>query len=159
MAKFGNWSDIDRIKKLGDYVSDRSHILSLRTTKMPVQKAKAILAIGATRIADVLDVDLEMATRRAIAYHVPKKSIADLGDEVLLRELSRDDDKYRVIFGIRCVLSLPKSRVSALLKRYVNRDAHRYYNSIHWLDLGASIPQALARIVAQRELQRYDEYI
>ena len=45
-------------------------------------------------------------------------------------------------------------RVTALLKEYVGREGHRYYNVIHWLDLGASVSQRDARNVVRRLADR-----
>lgn len=152
LARFGAWSDIDRIKKLGEYPTDRVGIFSINVPKLPAQKAQAILSIGRKRIADTLELDLDFSILRALAKQLPKKVIVDLSDEILMREMNREDDEYRIIFALRCVQSLPKSRIGSLLDMYVDSNSHRFYNSVHWLDLGASLPQRLARSTAERKL-------
>nr|WP_323777237.1 hypothetical protein [Amylibacter sp.] len=155
LARFGNWSDIERIKKLEDYPFGRGGLLSINVTKLPTQKARAILTIGKMRIADILELDLDVQILRSLAKQLPKSMIAKLSDEILLREMNRKDGEYRIIFALRCVQSLSKSRVSSLLDAYVDSNSHRYYNSVHWLDLGASLPQRLVKTIVERKLAQH----
>lgn len=153
LARFGDWSDIERIRKLGDYPIGRpTGLLEFYQTKLPSQKAATILTLGKGRVADLLALDLDSEIRMSLAKQLPRKVFIDLRDEVLLRELGRKDDEYRVVFALRCVLALPKSRVTRLLDRYVDRAEHRFYNSVHWLDLGASLPIPLVKNIAERAL-------
>ena len=154
LARFGDWSDIERVKKLGDYPTGRKGLLDFYRTKLPAQKAATILALGAGRVADMLALDLDRAIRISLAKQLPKKVFVDLRDEVLLRELERSEDEYRAVFALRCVLALPKSRVTRLLDRYVDSAEHRFYNSVHWLDLGAALPSRLIKNIAERALSR-----
>lgn len=155
LARFGDWSDIERVKKLGDYPSDRSGLLSINVTKLPAQKARAILAFGKMRVADTLELDLESSIKRSLAKQLPKSVFGELSDDILMRELNREDDEYRIIIALRCVQSLSKSRVTSLLNLYVSSESHRYYNSIHWLDLGASLPLRLVKTIVERELSHH----
>lgn len=155
LARFGDWSDIERVKKLGDYPSDRGGLLSINVTKLPTQKAHAILAFGKMRVADTLELDLDSSIRKSLAKQIPKSVFGKLSDDILLRELNREDDEYRIIIALRCVQSLSKTRVTALLDLYLSSKSHRYYNSIHWLDLGASLPLRLAKTIAERELSEH----
>lgn len=154
LARFGEWSDIELVKKLGDYPTRRRPrgLLDFLETKAPEQKATAILALGKDRIADMLTLELDGAVRISIAKQLSKKLIGELSDEVLLRELNRADDKYRIVFAIKCVSALQKSRTARILDGYVDSSERRFYNSIHWLDLGASLPSKLAKDIAERAL-------
>lgn len=152
LARYGDWSDIELVKKLGDYSIDRSGLLGIYKTKLPDQKAAAILALGRARIADMLALDLDSSIRISLIKQIPKKDMAGMSDELLLRELVRKDDAYRIVFALRCVQALSKARVTSLLDRYVDSDEHSFYNSIHWLDLGASLPRRLAKTIAERAL-------
>ena len=98
---------------------------------------------------------MDQNIRRSLAKQLPKRAIVDLSDKILIRELNHNDDEYRVIMSLRCVHSLSKKRVTSLLEQYVNTNNHRYYNSVHWLDLGASLPQRLAITIADRQLALY----
>lgn len=154
LSKFGDWQDIGRVLNLGDYPSDRTGLLSISRTKLPQQKAEAIYALGKLRIADMLDLDLDNQIRSKLLAVLPQKVFKELSDEILLRELERSHDECRIVFALRCVQSLTKSRIKSLLEKYVDSDEHRFYNSVHWLDLGAALPSAMAKSVAERELSR-----
>ncbi|PHQ72369.1 MAG: hypothetical protein COB93_00365 [Sneathiella sp.] len=155
LARFGDWSDIERIKNLGDNQSKRVSLLSIAKSSFPEEKANAILALSKNRVADMFALELDGTIRKCLVKVLSKKAIANLSDEVLLKELSREGDEYRIIVAIRCVQSLPKKRINSLLNQYVDSDAQRYYNSVHWLDLGASIPQRLVKTIAERKLARH----
>ncbi|WP_245818905.1 hypothetical protein [Marivita hallyeonensis] len=154
LSRFGNWQDIERVLNLGDYPSDRTGLLSISRTKLPRQKADAIYALGKMRIADMLDLDLDDQIRKNLLTVLPQKVFKELSDDILLRELERSHDECRIVFALRCVQSLSKSRIKTLLEKYVDSDEHRFYNSVHWLDLGAALPSATAKSVAERELSR-----
>lgn len=92
--------------------------------------------------------------RHSVLKLISRKSIVELTDDLLLRELSHDDERSRMIIALRCVQSLPKARIKSLLLKYVDGDNRRFYNCIHWLDLGASFPGRVAKQIAGRELAR-----
>lgn len=50
--------------------------------------------------------------------------------------------------------SIDSSLLTDLLDNYYSGDTHRYYNVIHWLDLGVSIPRDRARFAAKIVLVR-----
>ncbi|MEO0369491.1 MAG: hypothetical protein AAF197_12040, partial [Pseudomonadota bacterium] len=151
-ARFGDWSDIERIKGLGEYPFDRTSMVGVDTTRLQQQKASAILVLGKNRTADMLALDLDDAVRKSLAKLLTKKAIANLSDEILMRELNRKDDGYRAIFALRCAQSLSKARILALLNLYISSEHYRYYNSVHWLDLGSSMPHRLVNMIVQRKL-------
>lgn len=154
LGRFGDWSDIARINSLADDQSRPANLLSLATTLLPEERALVILKLGKQRLADLLDCDLQYSIRVAVLKLMPRKSLVELTDDLLLRELGQKNDQSRIIFALRCVQSLPKTRIKGLLQKYVDGDQYRFYNSIHWLDLGASFPSSAAKQIAKRELAR-----
>lgn len=153
LSRFGDFSDIERIMKLSKNISSHASLISMNTIQFPLETAKAVLALGKHCSADMLALELESEVRKNLVKLIPKRVIVDLTDEVLTRELNRGDDEYRRIISLRCVNSLSKKRVTLLLDQYVNNNGHRYYNSVHWLDLGASLNQRYANTIAQRALR------
>jgi hypothetical protein len=151
-SRFGGWSDIELVKKLGFGSDEKRSWLSLLSVNLPDQRAATIISLGKDRTADMLALELDSAVRASLAKQLPKRLLGGLRDEVLLRELDREGDGYRAVFALRCVQALPKSRIKSLLDRYIDSDEHRYYNSVHWLDLGAALPTAVAQSVAKRAL-------
>ncbi|ADU14088.1 DUF4062 domain-containing protein [Asticcacaulis excentricus] len=152
LGKFGQWSDVPRISALGDGNQAPSGILITRMPSMPENKAAAIVAVGKERVSDVLKLTVDPSIRRAIARVLPLVVISRLNDDILLQQFNNEDDRYRVIFALKCVLALSKLRLKALLDRYLTVEDKRYYNSVHWLDLGRSFPTDLARTIARRHL-------
>lgn len=130
-------------------------LLSIHRTSLPQQKASAIFALGKNRTADMLALDLDDSIRKSLAKLLPKKAVVELSDEILMRELNRNEDGYRIVFALRCAQSLSKSRITAVLNRYVDSEDHRYYNCIHWLDLGASLPQPLVKTIVEKMLSQH----
>ncbi len=151
-ARYGEWSDLGRVIRLGDIRPDRTNLWANFSSQMPKEKASAIMAIGKNRIADLLSFEMDNSIKRSLLTQLPSKAIAELSNETLIAQLNRDDDECRALLAIRCVLSLSKQRVATLLEQYVDREGSRFYNSVHWLDLGASMPFKLARKIAEHQL-------
>jgi hypothetical protein len=154
LGRFGDWSDIARINSLADEQSISASLLSFTTTELVDERASVILKLGKLRLADLLDCDLQYSIRNAMLGLISQKSLNDLTNDLLLRELSNKTEQSRIIFALRCVQSLPKARIKNLLDYYLDGDQQRYYNSIHWLDLGASFPSKKAKQIAKCELAR-----
>lgn len=154
LAKFGDWTDIARIERLGSNLGGRRGLLEFSYPTFSNEKAASIYEIGKNRIADLLEVDLSPAIRKSLVKIFPKSVFVNLSNEALISELDRKDDEYRIMFSLRCSESLPKERLEVILDQYIERDIQRYYNSIHWLDLGACFPKKLTIAIAHREMAR-----
>lgn len=113
----------------------------------------ALHAIGKSRLVDLLNCDLTISVRRHLLRKISKREIAALNDEVIIMQLNNEDDQSRKIFAVRCVQALSRPRISKLLRKYIDGDPQRYYNSVHWLDLGESMPRQTARNVAKFQLE------
>ena len=74
-------------------------------------------------------------------------------DETVLKLLNDDDERVRKTAALRCIDTFPKSRLRKLLDVYIDQDEFRYYNVIHWLDLGVTMPGQFVRKIVQRELE------
>lgn len=154
LGKFGDWSDLARIKDMNDFRPATLNLLSIAFPKSIPQKATAIISIGKDRIADLLAEDMELMLRREILKRLKQRNFLTMTEEVLLQLLNHDDEECRAITALKCVQFLPKARISTLLKAYIDQDGYRFYNSIHWLDLGASMARDTAKSVASKELAR-----
>ncbi len=155
LGKFGAWSDVQAIRSLQDYQGGTQTILGIGSQAYIAKKASAILAISKNRLADLLALDMESSLRIEIAKQLAKKVIAGFTDDALLSELRRSDDRYRVVFALRCADALSKSKLSALLAKYFDDGEHRFYNSIHWLDMAVSLPAAEARNIVDAALAKH----
>jgi hypothetical protein len=62
---------------------------------------------------------------------------------------NHESDGVRKSAALLAVRSLPAKRIKTILREYVGSENYRYYNVIHWLDLGASMRRDDARRVAR----------
>jgi hypothetical protein len=154
IARFGEWQDVERILELGQKNLDNRNALAIPTIYFAQERAAALLSVGKNRVVDLLNLQLDARIRVCLLKQIPKTTLVSFSNEVLLRELAHDNTDCRAIVALRCVQALPKSRVSDLLESYIDHDNYRFYNSIHWLDLGASLPRKLCKEVASRELAK-----
>lgn len=154
LGRYGEWKDLDRIVGLKEFPISNIGLLSIYRSGFGPEKADALLKISKDRIADLLAADIDFALRKEILFSLTSKTISDLSDEVLISELNRDGDACRIVLSLKCCLHFSKTRVTRLLDKYESQDGHRFYNCIHWLDMGASISSKTTKAVARRELAR-----
>ncbi|MCD1627867.1 DUF4062 domain-containing protein [Seohaeicola saemankumensis] len=152
LGRFGDWSDLRRIDGLGEFTSSRVNSLLFPTPPALPQKASAMISIARNRIADLLETDFSVLLRREVLKQLDRKELTSLSDEMILIALSHDDDESRAILALKCCEHLSKKRLKDLLARYTGHDKHRYYNTIHWLDMGVSMSRDTAQSVARQEL-------
>ncbi|KQO74942.1 hypothetical protein ASF29_13605 [Rhizobium sp. Leaf262] len=150
LSQCGNWSDVELIKELGQN-SRKSSLLSFSTISIPQERAEAILALGRNRIADIFALDVDNVVKVWIAKLLPKKVVEQLSDEVIIKELQQPHGDYRVMFALKCLASLKKSRFDNILTGYLDGE-RRFYNAIHWLDLGVSYPSSEVKKIATRQM-------
>jgi hypothetical protein len=157
LAHFGDWSDRDRIisftKKYSG--SAASLLSSFNGNSEPI--AAALYAVGKSRLVDLLNLAIPSDVRRHLIKAMSRKDINALSDDIVLMELNNEDDQFRKSFALKCVQAFSRSSIRKLLRKYADGDSQRYYNSIHWLDLGVSLPQKLARKVANFQLDDQHE--
>ncbi len=154
LGKFGDWSDVVRIERLVSPSGRGLGLLNLPYRSFADEKAAAIFELGKSRIADLLSADMSLSVKKSLTKIFPKSVFTSLSNDAIINELDRKDDEYRIIFSLRCVECLQKERIEAILENYIERDSQRYYNSVHWLDLGASFPKRQASAIINRELVR-----
>ena len=154
LGRFGDWSDINRILSIGNPSSGRSSLLSFAHNKHDDAVASALYALGKSCLIDLLDLKADTGVRSSLIKKFSQKDISSLSDDILIDQMNSTDDQFRKGLALKCALSLTQARIRKLLDRYTTRNGQRYYNSIHWLDLGASMPSRIAKMVAIFELAR-----
>lgn len=152
MGRHGDWQDISL----------------LVSANAPLARVDAVGGHGGGRgsfEAEVAKVILRMSRGRddwesvllEIPAHISKSVIRLCGDSrflrmsrsVLIRLLDHESEDVRKAVAVRAVRTFSTKRVRALLKEYLDRE-NRYYNVIHWLDLGGSMPRREAQMVVRR---------
>ena len=152
LARYGDWSDKDRIIAFSKKSSGSIVSLLFDGGHNNHSTAKTLYGIAKSRLLDILESDLTIGLRRRLLLILTKKDIRGFDDDVIIKELNNEDDQSRKIFALRCVQALSRSQISKLLSKYVDGDARRFYNSVHWLDLADSMPRQKAQLVAKFQL-------
>ncbi|GGF43540.1 protein of unknown function [Mameliella alba] len=153
LGSFGDWSDFGRITSLSGYPLTNAGILSVYKSGFEKERASALLGISRKQIADLLSENIEHSIRKEILLALTSTHLTEMSDEILLSELNREGDTCRIILALQCCIHLPKRRISKLMDRHVSRDGHRFYNTVHCLDIGASLPGKVAKSLARKNLR------
>jgi len=93
------------------------------------------------------------APGRLLSYLIIEASdqaFRGLADSTITTLLRSEDDSVRRAAALKCVRALPKKRVARILDSYTSGGRYRYYNVVHWLDLGVSAPDDRARAAAEK---------
>ncbi len=154
LKKYGSWDDIGRISKIAEKpLSRKSTLLYIDTDQSHYAlAAQAIVSLGTKQMADLLALGLSNGLLIQVLLVLPQKSFALLDDEVLLTLFHSKNDRCRQVAALKTNLSVSKKRIATLLNKYVNTNEYRYYNVIHWLDFGTSMPTKLVRTAASELL-------
>jgi hypothetical protein len=155
LRKFGEWEDVPLIiaeVQRPDYV--RSTILGSRASDRRFRTAaRAVYAMGRNRLSELLMIPGSGELISQLVLVAADENFRALDDEAINKLLLSEHDTVRKAAGLKCVRALPKKRLIKILNDYDSPDAYRYYNVIHWLDMGASAPSTLARKAAGKAIE------
>jgi hypothetical protein len=87
-----------------------------------------------------------------IIIELPIRAFRALTDGEIAEHLHSQSIQVRKATALKCIRTLPRRRVSALLASYLSSPESRYYNVIHWLDLGVSAPADRVVPAAERAI-------
>ena len=152
-ARFGTWEDVERILKLKAKAETQTTLLGGAQVRKDKGIGKALYASGKMRMVDLLDKIHSNEALSAVIEVSSRKVFAGLSDDILLKLMNSENDDVRKAAALKCLEVLSKTRVRKLFSRYMKGEEYRYYNVIHWLDLGASMPKSYVQKIVQRELQ------
>ena len=153
LMRFGSWEDVERILKLKEQVHSGYKLLGTNQMRHDKLVGRALFRVGGTRMVDLLSRIESHTIKAGVIGACTQIGILGLGDNVVLKLMNDDDDQVRKMMVLRCLESFPKTRLGKLLDVYVNRDEYRYYNVIHWLDLGVTMPKQFVRKIVRSELK------
>ena len=148
LRKHGRWEDISLLANAD--VSYFGGSLQGGYEDFRDQVAKAILAIGRGHsISRLFVLDMPVIILKKTIELCAESRFSKISDEVLLGLLDHESEDVRKAASIKAVRAFSTRRIKLILNAYIGRDKYRYYNVIHWLDLGASMPRDEARKVAR----------
>jgi hypothetical protein len=156
LGRFGDWSDANRIisfyRRLGNTLS----LLGDVSRDKKIRIASSLHAVGRGRLADLLDLPIDPALRPSVLCAFTKSEVVRLSDEVLIGELNSDYEDTRKVIALLIARDCPAKRVKAIIEKYTGGERY-FYNALHWLDLGASMPRNCVRKVTHFELAKLNQ--
>lgn len=155
LAKFGQWEDIPLVIasiKQPELDSKYTSILSRAENHKFEEAARTLYAIGRQRLNDLLVTAMPSALLIRIIPLISDKAFLGLSDAVVDSLMRSDNDGVRKLASLKYVLSFPRRKVKQYLDEYMAADQY-YYNVIHWLDFGLSVPRERMLRAARRTLK------
>lgn len=144
LRQHGEWQDIPLIIASVERPDYSVLLFSYPFNSKYRSAARAIYAIGKRRLPELLKLPMPSSLRAHLIVEASHKAFGALSDEQVKTLLLLADDAVRKAAAVKVVRAFPKKRLRRLLDEYISREEERYYNVIHWLDLGASAPQDIA---------------
>lgn len=152
-SRFGGWDDIERVMALKDNAGVSTTLITAGVANRDGAKARTIVKIANGRIVDLLERMQSHILLSGVIKAIGVKAFSRLSDDKVLLLLNAENEDVRKLTALRCLATLRKARIAKLLQRYIQEEEYRYYNVIHWLDLGTSMPKAYSLKIARTELR------
>ncbi len=154
LAKHGELKDVPLIVgHLSNPDIDASSIFDdLRDDKYRLAAA-SILKIGRGKLDQLLPLCGKQKLLKFVILQASKAEFLNLTDLDVSILFNCEYDDVRKAACLKSIVTLPKSRLEILLATYLAGERNRYYNVIHWLDLGVSFSRRQAEFMAKAEMR------
>ena len=126
LARFGDWSDKDRILSFVNKSEEGYSFLSIRNKVVAKAIASSLYAVGKERINDLLSIVIDSNIKRVLVNELAQRDIRLADEGQFIRLLSDPDEGVRRIVALKCSQSLNKSRVKRLLNSYLQLNEQRF---------------------------------
>ena len=111
--------------------------------------AKAALSISSRHpVSELFSLELPAVILKKTLELCAESRFSAISNDALFGLLNHKSPDVRKAASIKAVQALSREQVKTILHQYVSGDKYRYYNVIHWLDLGASMSRDEALKVA-----------
>lgn len=156
LKRFGEWEDIQLIINLFNLtVAGRAgSLLAIPDDSNYKDAAKVIYKLGQTRLDEVLSLKAPNQLISYIVIEATDNIFSKLSNTTINSLLLSDDEVVRRNVAVKCIRSLSKKRLTNILFEYISGDNMRYYNVIHWLDFGVSVPRNRTLVAADKVLKK-----
>lgn len=150
LGRHGEWNDIPILAKAKGPIVGGTLLAISDDDEFQVEVARAITSISKKQSAsDLLSLEMPAAILKKTIELCPESRFAKISRDALLALFNHESEGVRKAAAVLAVLALPAKRIKSILHEYVGRNKSRYYNVIHWLDLGVSMSRDDARKVAR----------
>lgn len=147
MGRFGGWSDIEALANLDPELVSKNTLAILRNPRFLSTKAKTIYKLGRKDPARLMQLNMPPIVKNRVLQNFSDATFVKLKDQSLIELFNDPSDQIRKTVSLLAVRSLTNKRIKALLDAYLSSDSGHYYNVIHWLDLGVSMPRAESKAI------------
>ena len=148
LAEHGKWADIPLLAKANLLESGESWVASADTENLQMEAAKAVLSMSRKHdISELFSLEMPVIILEKTIRLCPESRFSSISDSALLELLDHESADIRKAASMKVVQTFSADRIRSTLYSYINRDKSYYYNVIHWLDLGSSMPIDKARRV------------
>lgn len=154
LRRFGEWEDIPLIIDSVKRPESEHTLLSASNESKYRAAARAINALGRTRLHEVLAMSVPSRLLSQIIIEISDKAFRNLSDVSINLLFQSEDDTVRKSAVLKCIRALTRGHIAKLLADYVSGGQFRYYNVVHWLDFGASTPRGRALLAAEKVLNK-----
>ena len=150
LGKYGEWTDILLLANVEGAIPDGSRDPLTRDEDFRREVAKAVLNVSREHsISELFSLELPAVILKKTLELCAESRFSAISNDALFGLLNHKSPDVRKAASIKAVLAFPVARIKSILREYVCGDKYRYYNVIHWLDLGASMPRDEALKVAR----------
>jgi hypothetical protein len=154
LGRYGEWQDVPLIVSLVGRYARGASLLFGGDGKKHRLAARVLHRIGKGRTGELLGIEMPAELLALVICGLSDKEFKTLSDEQIGGLLLSEFDRVRKITALKCVRSFPKKRLIKTLQDYIAGEKHRYYNVVHWLDLGGSATKEIAVRSAAKVLAR-----
>jgi hypothetical protein len=147
LGKHGEWTDIPILANAKGPSSLGATLLTMSGGKeFQAEVARAITSIGKKHsVSDLLSLEMPAAILKKTIELCAESRFEKISRNALLALFNHESQEVRKAAAVLAVRALPKKQIKAILHEYVGSEKYRYYNVIHWLDLGASMSRSDAK--------------
>ena len=154
LGRHGEWRDVNLLLSLAGRRVELQHHLLIPDDSIWRAIGSSIYWLARGRLADVVALKPPDAVLSKILVRAKDREIASISTDLCLGVLRSSSEALRKVLVLKLVRAVPKRRLREVLNRYMERDGQRYYNVVHWLDFGISLPRHRAIEAAARALEK-----
>ena len=152
MAKHGTWADIPILVDIASKATvpgfGGSLLAITSSQKFNDKVAKAVISMGSEYpISDLFSLEIPETILKRVISLCPQTRFKKISNNALFGLLDHESADVRKETSIKVVKVFASQKVESILGAYVKRGRNYYYNVIHWLDLGVSMPREIVRKV------------
>lgn len=149
LGNYGEWTDILLLSNVEMTMLSGSLAPIADYEDFQGEVAKAALSRSRGHpVSALFSLELPTVILKKIIELCPESRFSNISGDTLVGLLNHESPDVRKAASIKAVLAFPVERIKSILRGYISGE-YRYYNVIHWLDLGASMSRDEALKVAR----------